>query len=496
MPKERATVERDEPIQRARRTAAATRIVLGLLGIALIAAQPGLLPHPVLGALGFATIVLTSVVHTLTPRLSWLRFEETFATSAAILIIGLGDQQVTPLSVLWLVAVATGVMARGGRVSGFARFVVLAALAMPILFEGRLAAEYAVFCAATIGLQLTSGRLTLELNRLLRQARRDAESAQTLLLAGDIAARVSHSAGLTGGHRPPAPGPAPTLSPEDQIGARRALAELTDGRGLMMAMQPIVDMESGSIHAYEALARFGRRREDRSPLNWFALAAELGERVALERACLRATLELFALRPPGARVSVNLAAAALLDPATRQLLDDAERDRDAGLHGLIVEITEETLVECDEEIGGAIAALRAQGARLAVDDIGAGYSGLRQITAVQPDYLKLDRSLIAGIDPGDDRAALIGALVGYAAKAGGLLVAEGIEHRSELECLRDLGIPLAQGFFLATPGPPWPGVRPEAAGLLARAGDAAEGERGALAAGLDEPALAAHLAVK
>ena len=80
-----------------------------------------------------------------------------------------------------------------------------------------------------------------------------------------------------------------------------------------MVVQPIVDMRNGSIHAYEALARFGRQREGGSPLHWFSLAQELGLRPALERACLRSALELFAERPLGTSLSVNLSAPVLLE---------------------------------------------------------------------------------------------------------------------------------------------------------------------------------------
>ncbi len=163
----------------------------------MVVVQPSLVAHPGLTAAGFGSILLTSLVQLAAPRLGLLRAEEVLATSAAILIVGFGDQRVTVLSLLWLVALATGVMARGGRVGGLGRALVLAALAMPIALDGfRLSAAYAAFCFAVIGLQLVSGRLTLELNRLLRQARLDAENAETLLLAGDIAARVAHSAGL------------------------------------------------------------------------------------------------------------------------------------------------------------------------------------------------------------------------------------------------------------------------------------------------------------
>jgi EAL domain-containing protein (putative c-di-GMP-specific phosphodiesterase class I) len=460
-------IERDDYILRARRTAGTTRLVLGLVGVGLILLQPELLPHPVPGLVGFATIVLTSLVQIAFLRMSWVRLEESFAGIAAVLIVGLGGEQVTILSLLWLVAVATGVMSRGGRVHWIGRTVVLAALAMPIVREGQLSGEYAAFCFAVIGLQLTSGRLTRELNRLLRQARLDAEGAETLLLAGDIAARVAQSAGLErgGGLRVAAPGPARALRPEEEANARQALAGLIAGEGLAMAVQPIVDIGSGEVHAYEALARFGRRRGE-SPLQWFGLAEELGQRGELERACLRRALELFALRPEGTSFNVNLSVATLLDPDTEAMLDEADRRLPLGLSGLVIEITEETLVDNDAEVIEGIAALRRRGARLAVDDIGAGYSGLRQITAVLPDYLKLDRSLVAGIDQDNDRAALVSALSGYASQVGSLLVAEGVEYESELARLQELRVPLVQGFYLGTPGKPWPELTASAVEVL------------------------------
>jgi EAL domain-containing protein (putative c-di-GMP-specific phosphodiesterase class I) len=456
-------IERDDPIQRARKTAALSRVILGALGIAVIVARPDLIPLPAAGIAGFTVIGLTSLLQLAQLRIGWVQAEESLAASAAILIVGLGDQRVSVISVLWLVALAVGVMARGGRVHWIGRTVVLAALALPIAREHSLALDYGAFCAGVIGLQLTAGRLTLELNRLLRQARHDAENAETLLLAGDIASRVAQREEAAAPVvRPASPGVPTPPSAAEVARTRAALARLIDGEGLRMVAQPIVDLRSGRVHAYEALARFGRRATDRSPLHWLAIADELGERAALERACLAAALELFERRPAGTRLSVNLSIPTLLDPATGELLDGFAAHRRGALEGLIVEITEETLVSNSLEVRGVGDALRDRGARLAVDDVGAGYSGLRQITEVLPEYLKLDRSLVAGIDTDADRAALVGAVAGYAHHVGSLLVAEGVESPGELRRLRSLDLPLVQGFHLGLPGKPFPDVDPDA----------------------------------
>jgi diguanylate cyclase len=568
-------IEGDDHVRRARRTAAWTRAVIGAVGIGLIAARPSLLPHPAFGLAGFATIMLTAVVHLYSKGRSWLRGEESLAAAAAVLIVGLGNQQVDVLSILWLAAVASGVMARGGRVHWIGRTVVLLALALPLIREQRLTAEHAGLIVATVGLLLTIGRLTLELNSLLRRARwdadhdgltellsrtafrkrldeaseraserepvslllfdldgfgavnktaghaagdrllcdfadalraqqgpaavagrlggdefamllsggdalelagrlrealprgsaeerrisasgglahapRDGSDAEALLRAADIALRVAKKT-PGGGHVCEYAG---ASLGDGQLGARAALQRIIGGEGLAMVVQPIVDVRSGAIHAYEALARFGETGAD-SPLQWFALADELGEREALERACLREALELFARRPRDARLAVNLSAPVLIDPETLRMLE-----RVPSLEGLIIEVTEEALVHNEAQLDAVLAPLRERGVEMAVDDMGAGYSGLNQIMAVHPRYLKLDRSLITGIDVDHERSALVAALANYAERVGSLLVAEGMETESELLALIELGVPLAQGFYLARPNGPWPTLAP------------------------------------
>jgi EAL domain-containing protein (putative c-di-GMP-specific phosphodiesterase class I) len=457
-----AIEETDGALLRARRTAGLTRISMGVVGVIMVLAQPQLLPTPVLGVIGFAVIALTAILQLSVRRPTWLGVEESLSGAAGVLVIGLGGQQVTILSVLWLVAVVSGVLARGGRVHWLGRNIVVGALALPVVRFGYINGEYAGLFIATMGLLFTSGRLTRELNNLLRQARLQADNAETLLLAGDIAARMAR------GERAPAAAAAaaeaaaqhltPPLHNPTTFGTsdRDKLVRLVEGEGLSMAVQPIVDVRSGAIHAYEALARFDQKLKDGSPLHWFGLAEEFGMRAALERACLRLALELFAGRPSGTSLSVNLSATVLLEPLTQTMLDGAAGGRMDGLDGLIIEITEETLVQGEMHLPAAIAPLRARGAILAVDDMGAGYSGLLQITTVHPGYLKLDRSLVTDIHTDAERAALVGALAGYSKQVGSLLVAEGVETAEELKVVRELGVPLVQGFYLSRPGKPWP----------------------------------------
>jgi EAL domain-containing protein (putative c-di-GMP-specific phosphodiesterase class I) len=454
--------ESDATALRARRTAALTRMAVGATGILLALTEPALTNMPALAVAGFATIGLTSLLQLVAPRVALLTAEESLSASSAVLIVGVGYERVSALSILWLTAIASGVLARGGRQHWLGRAIVLVALATPVARYGHISSDYAALCVATLGLLLTSGRLTRELNLLLAQARAQADSANTLLLAGDLAARMAERDGRAP-EEPRGELAAPSLSFTDAEirSADAAIARLIDGEGLAMVVQPIVDIATGQAHAFEALARFSHPDIDGGPLHWFALAEELERRPELERACLRAGLELFARRPPGTSLSLNLSAPVLLQTETQTMLQQAAAGRPDGLRGLIVEITEETLVQSDAELLGAFAFLRARGASLAVDDMGAGYSGLRQITEVHPRYLKLDRSLVTGIDGDAERAALVGALAGYAKQVDCMLVVEGVETDAELETVRSLGAPLVQGYLLGRPAPPWP--HPDAA---------------------------------
>ena len=136
---------------------------------------------------------------------------------------------------------------------------------------------------------------------------------------------------------------------------------------------------------------------------------------------------------------------------------------------LIVELTENTLVEETPELRSAMAELRRRGAELAIDDMGAGYSGLRQITAVQAAYLKLDRSLVAALTRAPSARRCIAALLSYSERMNGAIVAEGVETEEEFHTIRELGVPLVQGYLLGRPSEPWPATAhaPKATELLA-----------------------------
>jgi EAL domain-containing protein (putative c-di-GMP-specific phosphodiesterase class I) len=136
------------------------------------------------------------------------------------------------------------------------------------------------------------------------------------------------------------------------------------------------------------------------------------------------------------------------------------------LSGIVVELTEQAPIESYRALEPDLEALRAAGALLAVDDAGAGYAGLRHVLALRPAIVKLDASLVTGLDSDRAKRSLIELVATFASRIDARVLAEGVERARELEALVALGVPLVQGHFLGFPGSPWSGLRSEATALL------------------------------
>jgi len=221
------------------------------------------------------------------------------------------------------------------------------------------------------------------------------------------------------------------------------------GESVAPVFQPIVDIERGVVAGYEALARF-TEGPPVSPDHWFAEAARRGRGAALEAAVLQASLARRSSLPPNTFLSVNVEPESLLDPTVMRVFS-----REGSLAGLVVEVTEHRALGDPGLVVPALERLRAMGAMIAVDDAGAGYAGLQQILTMRPQFLKLDRALVTDVDADETKAALIEMLGVFANRLDAWVIAEGVETVGEASRCRALGIPLAQGWFYARPGPPW-----------------------------------------
>jgi diguanylate cyclase (GGDEF)-like protein len=276
----------------------------------------------------------------------------------------------------------------------------------------------------------------------------DARDPATLMQAAEGALRVAQRAGGGATRRfNPA-----EVSVKHTEGDRHEVLEIIAAPGgITPVFQPLVALATGQVSGYEALTRF-RQPPKRFPDEWFNLAARVGMGPALEAAAIKAALAVDG-RPPGTYLSLNLSPSTLTAPEVQAVLPD-------DLTGLVIEVTEHELATDDAALAADLGVLRARGARVAVDDAGAGYAGLQQLMRVAPDLIKLDRSLVQNIHEDPAKQALVDSFVRFGRRTGAQVVAEGIETEEELRVLADLDVNYGQGYFLAKPGPPWAAVSP------------------------------------
>ena len=240
------------------------------------------------------------------------------------------------------------------------------------------------------------------------------------------------------------------LEPEVRSHARRTeiegrLAPVIAAGGPVVVLQPIVDLATGGRVGAEALSRF--------PAEWgmtpdvcFAEAHSVGlghvlELLALERAADH-------LDRVGGYVAMNVSPATLLTPECGELLGRLPLPR------VLLELSEHDPVEDYTALQDALAPHRANGLRLAIDDVGAGFSSLRHIVVTSPDVIKIDRSIVSGLNSDPVLSKLVQSLVEFGHGCRVQVVAEGVETDGEAAVLRTLGVDYGQGWHYGRPGPP------------------------------------------
>ena len=218
-----------------------------------------------------------------------------------------------------------------------------------------------------------------------------------------------------------------------------------------MAYQPIVDIAARRIFAYEALVRGPQGQGAASILDKITLE----NRYAFDQSCRRRAIETACragLVATGARLSINFIPGAVYQPETciRVTINAARR---AALPSsrLIFEVTEGEPVRDRTHLDSIFREYRRQGFATAIDDFGAGYAGLNLLADFQPEIIKIDMDMIRRIDSNRVRQVLVNAIVSACNDLNIQVIAEGIETEAELGTLRDIGVSLFQGYYLARP---------------------------------------------
>jgi EAL domain-containing protein (putative c-di-GMP-specific phosphodiesterase class I) len=215
---------------------------------------------------------------------------------------------------------------------------------------------------------------------------------------------------------------------------------------LHMVFQPIISISQGKAVGFEALVRSGEP-EMRNPAVFFDTAGLLARQPELSRAIYSSV----AKRAPDIREDLMI----FVNVHPPDLLDDSLHGSGSPLaphsHRVVLEITERASIDKMGDIGPVVNDLRRLNYRLAVDDLGTGYAGLASFTQLGPEFVKLDRSLIMGIDEHPTKQRVVQAMYHLCADLGMTVISEGVETKAEMETLRGLGADYLQGYLFARP---------------------------------------------
>ncbi|MDD2859242.1 MAG: EAL domain-containing protein [Candidatus Nanopelagicales bacterium] len=219
---------------------------------------------------------------------------------------------------------------------------------------------------------------------------------------------------------------------------RSAVVAVIEERRFHPVYQPVFNLRTGEVIGYEALTRFD---DGVAPDVRIAIADSIGLGMELELACAREALAHAPTDHSGSWLSLNFSPQAIIEGHVAELVQAADRS-------IVVELTEHLRVENYRDV---IRALEASGTRLSVDDAGAGYSSLRHILELRPEFVKLDVSLVHDVDVDQARQGLIAGMAHFARETSTALIAEGVETQGYADALISLGVEYGQGYLLGRP---------------------------------------------
>ncbi|HKY31237.1 MAG TPA: GGDEF domain-containing phosphodiesterase [Candidatus Polarisedimenticolia bacterium] len=216
--------------------------------------------------------------------------------------------------------------------------------------------------------------------------------------------------------------------------------------------QPILHLDTGRIIGYEAFSRGPSDSIFESPGLLFECSREVGMAGELDLVCQRSALRQARRLSPGDKLFLNALPASLLDPGFREgLLADLPEDFPVRRSDIVLEIADRNSIDDYRTFGNEVADLRARGFKMSIDDVGKGSSSLESLSEVHPDFIKVDGSLVRGIERNLIKQELLRSLCQVARAMGAHVVAEGIETRDELEAVRRCGARYGQGYYFYKP---------------------------------------------
>ncbi|MBU4490951.1 MAG: EAL and GGDEF domain-containing protein [Euryarchaeota archaeon] len=238
---------------------------------------------------------------------------------------------------------------------------------------------------------------------------------------------------------------------------REILLELLDGNSLTTHFQPIFSAKDGAVYGYEALTRI-KGDNNKNNIGELLKKAMLTNTISsLDVKCRENAIRLsssLGINQTDAYLFINICPEALMDPAHRVgITDELAEEWGISKEKIILEITEESAIHNYNLFNEAVAYYKKRGYKIAIDDFGAGYGGLKMLSMIEPDFVKIDRYFISNIDKAAVKFNLVDSMASACHRLGIKVIAEGIEQEEELKTVMNMGIALLQGYYLHKPSP-------------------------------------------
>lgn len=231
------------------------------------------------------------------------------------------------------------------------------------------------------------------------------------------------------------------------------MRDIIQKQKITLLAQPIIDLSTSEVRAWEILTRGPKDTQLESPLHLFSVARQTNMVYDLEMLILEKAFRLVEETGCRQEIFINFTPLTLGNQRFIKGIEKVLKDHpDILPSSIIFEITERDSIEGLRFLKDNIKGLRDKGFRIAVDDTGAGYASLHTISEILPDIIKIDRSVIQDIDTNSVKESMLKGLLLIARETGSLVVAEGIEKREEAEVLSRNQVDLVQGYYYARPG--------------------------------------------
>jgi len=233
---------------------------------------------------------------------------------------------------------------------------------------------------------------------------------------------------------------------------RQTLERILTQRQLVPHFQPIMDLRNGTLIGYEALIRGPAGSLLQSPAALFGAAIRQGRQLELELLCRTLSLQQFAALPAGSTLFLNVTASLLSSPDhQRGFTADLLQQLGIPVENIVIELSEQHPFDQHGLTRAAVDHYRSMGFRIAIDDLGTGYSGLKLWSELQPEFVKIDRHFIHGISNDPVKREFVRSISQIGRSLGCHVLAEGIEQLDELRTLQTMDIELGQGYLLGRP---------------------------------------------